>query len=57
LDILTLVRDATAAFSREMMHAAHELNGPTYAHAILNTSEVIATLPQLNLQKQERNHV
>jgi len=57
LDILTLVRDATAAFSREMMHAAHELNGPTYAHAILNTSQVIATLPQLNLQKQERNHV
>ena len=41
---VTLVRDATAAFSHEMMHAAHELNGPTYAHAIL-TSEVIAALP------------
>jgi len=26
---VTLVRDATAAFSHEMMHAAHELNGPT----------------------------
>jgi len=25
---VTLVRDATAAFSPEMMHAAHELNGP-----------------------------
>jgi nicotinamidase-related amidase len=54
---VTLVRDATAAFSREMMHAAHELNGPTYAHAILNTKQVIAALPQPNLQKQERNHV
>src|SRR6516162_2455607 len=42
---VTLVRDATAAFSHEMMHAAHELNGPTYAHAILKTSELIAALP------------
>jgi nicotinamidase-related amidase len=42
---VTLVRDATAAVSKEMMHAAHELNGPTYAHAILNTSELIAALP------------
>ena len=42
---VTLVRDATAAFTREMMHAAHELNGPTYAHAILRTGELIAALP------------
>jgi nicotinamidase-related amidase len=42
---VTLVRDATAAFTKEMMHAAHELNGPTYAHAILGTSELIAALP------------
>lgn len=41
---VTLVRDATAAFSKEMMHAAHELNGPTYAHAILTTGELIAAL-------------
>jgi nicotinamidase-related amidase len=26
---VTLVRDATAAFSHEMMHATHHLNGPT----------------------------
>lgn len=38
---VTLVRDATAAFTREMMHAAHELNGPTYAHAILTAREVV----------------
>jgi nicotinamidase-related amidase len=42
---VTLVRDATAAFSKEMMHAAHVLNGPTYAHAILNTRELIEALP------------
>ncbi|MEU0851282.1 isochorismatase family cysteine hydrolase [Streptomyces flaveolus] len=39
---VTLVRDATAAFLPEMMHAAHELNGPTYAHAITTTDELIA---------------
>ncbi|RWB40305.1 MAG: cysteine hydrolase [Mesorhizobium sp.] len=41
---VTLVRDATAAFSKEMMHAAHELNGPTYAHAILTTRELAEAL-------------
>ena len=41
---VTLVRDATAAFTKEMMHAAHELNGPTFAHSILTTTEVIAAL-------------
>jgi nicotinamidase-related amidase len=38
---VTLVRDATAAFTREMMHAAHELNGPTFAHAIVTTAELV----------------
>jgi nicotinamidase-related amidase len=38
---VTLVRDATAARRPEMMHAAHELNGPTYAHAILTTRELV----------------
>ncbi|WP_298928215.1 isochorismatase family cysteine hydrolase [uncultured Ramlibacter sp.] len=41
---VTLVRDATAAFSHEAMHAAHAINGPTYAHAILTTQEVMAAL-------------
>lgn len=41
---VTLVRDATAAFQPEMMHAAHELNGPTYAHAILTTAELLDQL-------------
>lgn len=41
---VTLVRDATAAFSAEAMHAAHEINGPNYAHAILTTEAIIARL-------------
>ncbi|HLZ66910.1 MAG TPA: isochorismatase family cysteine hydrolase [Aliidongia sp.] len=43
---VTLVRDATAALRPEMMHAAHELNGPTFAHAIRTTAELIAALPK-----------
>jgi nicotinamidase-related amidase len=43
---VTLVRDATAAATREMMHAAHELNGPTFAHAIVTTKELISALPK-----------
>jgi nicotinamidase-related amidase len=41
---VTLVRDATAAFSQERMDAAHDLNGPTFAHAILTTPELLAAL-------------
>ena len=41
---VTLVRDATAAFSTEAMTVAHEINGPTYAHAIVTTSELVAML-------------
>lgn len=41
---VTLVRDATAAFKPEAMHAAHVLNGPTYAHAIVDSAAVVAAL-------------
>ena len=41
---VALVRDATAAFSHEAMKAAHEINGPTYAHAILATEDLLASL-------------
>jgi len=41
---VTLVRDATAAFGPEAMHAAHDINGPTFAHAILTTDAVVAAL-------------
>nr|WP_205923281.1 cysteine hydrolase [Rhizobium leguminosarum] len=39
---VTLVKDATASFSMEEMHAAHEVNGPMFAHEILTTAEVIS---------------
>ncbi|MFA8388201.1 MAG: isochorismatase family cysteine hydrolase [Pelagibaca sp.] len=41
---VTLVRDATAAMSPDAMHAAHAINGPTYAHAILTTAELLQKL-------------
>ena len=41
---VTLVKDATAAFSHEAMHATHAINGPTYAHAIVTTKELLAQL-------------
>ncbi|MEX0163576.1 cysteine hydrolase [Pseudomonas brassicacearum] len=41
---VTLVKDATAAFSIEAMVAAHEINGPTYAHAIMTTRELVELL-------------
>jgi len=41
---VTLVRDATAAFSTDAMRAAHDINGPTYAHALLTTEEIVERL-------------
>lgn len=41
---VTLVKDATAAFSEAAMHAAHEVNGPTYAHVITTTDQLVASL-------------
>lgn len=40
---VTLVKDATASFSKEWMHAAVELNGPLYAE-VLTTAEVIEAI-------------
>jgi hypothetical protein len=36
-----LIKDATAAFSQEGKHAALEVNGPQFAHAILTTKELL----------------
>ncbi|MDC0676098.1 isochorismatase family cysteine hydrolase [Nannocystis radixulma] len=41
---VTLVKDATAAASDEAMRAAHEINGPTFAHAIVTTQELVTAL-------------
>jgi len=42
---VTLVRDATAAFSDEAMQCAHDINGPTYAHAIVDTDALLSAFP------------
>jgi len=42
---VTLIKDATAAFEQEGMHAAHEVHGPRFAHAILTTAELLTLLP------------
>ena len=49
---VTLVKDATAAFDHEGIHAAHEVNGPRFADAILTTDELLALLPA-NARQEE----
>jgi ureidoacrylate peracid hydrolase len=44
---VTVVRDATADYSDEMMHAALDVNMPNYATAIVTTKEVIASISSL----------
>lgn len=41
---VTLVRDATAAFTPQAMAAAHEINGPSYAHDIVTRAELVHAL-------------
>jgi nicotinamidase-related amidase len=41
---VTYVRDATAARSPEAMHAAVEIDAPTYAHEIPTTAELVAAI-------------
>jgi ureidoacrylate peracid hydrolase len=44
---VTVVKDATAGFSDEMMHAALHLNLPNYASAVVTTDEIVASLASL----------
>ncbi|MBV8860175.1 MAG: cysteine hydrolase [Acidobacteria bacterium] len=44
---VTVVKDATADYSDEMMHAAFNLNLPNYASAIVTTDEIVASLASL----------
>ena len=41
---VTMVKDATADYSNEEMHAALEVNIPNYATAIVTTSEVVGSI-------------
>jgi ureidoacrylate peracid hydrolase len=44
---ITVVRDATADYSDEEMHAALDVNIPNYASAIVRTEEIMASLSAL----------
>jgi ureidoacrylate peracid hydrolase len=44
---VTVVKDATASYSDEKMHAALEINIPNYASAIMTTSEVVDSICSL----------
>src|SRR5215472_11023063 len=44
---VTVVQDATADYSDEMMHAALDLNIPNYASAIVATEEIVALISTL----------
>ena len=44
---VTVVRDATADYSDEAMHAALEVNIPNYASAVVTTGELIESLSML----------
>ena len=44
---VTVVKDATADYTDEMMHAALVINLPNYANAIVTTSEIVDAISQL----------
>jgi ureidoacrylate peracid hydrolase len=41
---VSVVRDATADYSDEMMHAALDINMPNYASGIVSTAEIVASI-------------
>ena len=44
---VTLVKDVAASYSDEEMHAALDINIPTYASAIVTTKEIIVSISSL----------
>ena len=44
---VTMVKDATADYSDEEMHAALDINIPNYASAVVTTSEIVDSLSSL----------
>ena len=46
---VTVVKDATADYSDEMMHAALDINIPHYASAVLTTNEIMDLLPSAHV--------
>jgi nicotinamidase-related amidase len=49
---VTMVKDATASYSAEHMHAALDINIPNYANAIVTTAELLESLGSIGTAKQ-----
>ena len=41
------MRDATADYSNEEMHAALDINTPNYASAVIGAEDIVATISTL----------
>src|SRR5437868_769782 len=50
---VTMIKDATADYSEEMMHAALELNLPNYANAIVSTEEILRSMSAVEQMTEE----
>jgi nicotinamidase-related amidase len=48
---VTVVKDATADYSDEEMHAALDINIPNYASAVVSTREVVASITALQRKR------
>jgi len=49
---VTVIKDATADYSNEMMHAALDINLPNYAASIVSTAEILASISALEPSAQ-----
>jgi ureidoacrylate peracid hydrolase len=45
---VTMVKDATADYSNDEMHAALDVNVPNYASAIVTTNEIVDSISSLS---------
>jgi len=50
---VTMVKDATADYSDEEMHAALDVNLPNYASAILTTAEIVDSTSSLQTVRKK----
>jgi len=50
---VTVVKDATADYSDEMMHAALDINLPNYASAIVTTSQIVASISAATVMRAD----
>ena len=53
---VTMVKDATASFTDEQMHAALSINIPNYASDIVTTNEVIESISPLKTLGMSAQH-